>query len=484
MTRAAAALALMLTSCQADVMDEHQGEVPITLTAMVCEGINTSGTTRAGTDVQQSFSSGATFTAEFTGSGVTVSSATYTADGQGGATTTTPPYFTLDATSTTVHACCPSKPSGTFSVASNQSIDANYKASDLMSATATIWRFAPTCALTFTHKMAKIIVNATIGSGISSISGVYIIGGSRTVNITDATTCTFGTTLTDAISASAPLTVYSGTYNTAGTPLQCAALIPPQTVTSADFLKITTNKGNVIYKLNSKTFASGESYTFNVTITAAAVGTTIPIAGWGDHGSFMQAIDLGLSVKWANMNVGATSETDYGMYFMWGDLAGHPGAKDGNDNATDGFSFAWANYKWGTSSSSLTKYTSSDGKTTLEAADDAATAYWGSGWRMPTQAEFNELLNNTTNAWTSDYNDTGVAGYTFKANGQTIFLPAAGCRGSTGVNYQGSYGYYWSSTLRSGSPNRAYYLFFDSGDASVYGSDRYYGYPVRPVQSN
>lgn len=191
-------------------------------------------------------------------------------------------------------------------------------------------------------------------------------------------------------------------------------------------------------------------------------------------------VDLGLpsGTKWAKKNVGAASETDYGLYFMWGDVAGHPGV------TTDGFSFAWANYKWGTSSSSLTKYTSTDGKATLEAADDAATANWGSGWRMPTKAEFEELLNNTTKAWTSNYNGSGVAGYTFTANGQTLFLPAAGSRNGTNVNYQGSGGLYWSSTLFSSYPPNAWCLNFNENNAYVidrYG-DRYLGYSVRPVQ--
>jgi hypothetical protein len=350
--------------------------------------------------------------------------------------------------------------------------------------------------------MAKIIVNATLGDGISSISAVKIVGGYRTINITDATTCTLGSTLSDANSTSGTyITAYSGTHS-AGT-LSCAALLPPQTVTNADFLVITTDQGDVTYTLDSKAFASGQSYTFNATVNAAAIGTTIAITNWVDNGSAtvnptvetggLKAIDLGLSVKWANMNVGASSPTDYGMYFMWGDVAGHPGV------TTDGFSFAWANYKWGTSPSSLTKYTSSDGKTTLEAADDAATANWGGKWRMPTQTEMQELADtksNTTNyTWTwcdgssVKYNNTTVKGWKIESKksgtaGNHIFLPAAGCRNFTYVHDQGSNGYYWSSTLYSGLPIHAYGLNFFSFDALVNYDYRCSGYTVRPVQSN
>jgi len=261
----------LLTSCTNDLTDERQGEVPITLTTAVIESQDPMAT-RADADVQSTqLPSGATFVAEFSGDDVSVSSAIYTADGSGGAITTMQPCFTLSSSassSTTVHAYCPSKASGTFSVQANQSTDDAYKASDLMYATADIHKSSPTGALTFAHKMAKIIVNATVGDGISSITAVKIVGGSRTVNITDATTCTLGTTLTDALSASSPITVWTGSQ-TSGT-LSCAALIPPQTVTNSDFLVITADGEDFIYNVDSKAFATGLSYTFNVTITGWA----------------------------------------------------------------------------------------------------------------------------------------------------------------------------------------------------------------------
>lgn len=521
------AAALLTAGCTADYADSSQGLVPIYLTATVNEGGQAGAATRAAADLQGAqLASGTTFAAEFTGSDVTVNSVTYTADGNGGTSSVAPsqPYFKLSGTSTTVHAYVPSKPSGTFSVQANQSGDDNYKASDLMYATGTVTKSgsSATGSLTFTHKMAKIIVNATVGDGISSITKVEIIGGYRTVNITDATTCALGTTLSNALSANSAITVYSGTHS-AGT-LNCAGLIPPQTINGA-FLVVTTNMGDVTYSLSSKAFASGQSYTFNITVNAAAIGTTIAITNWGDNGSATVnptveltnapsnavAVDLGLSVKWANMNVGATAVTDYGTYFAWGETSGYT---DESNYAKTYFS--WDTYAWckGTGTT-LTKYCSTnqssnwwdtegnkvaaDNKTQLELGDDAARANWGGKWRMPTQTEMQELVDtksNTTdytwtwcNGSTVKYNDTTVKGWKIESNksgtaGNHIFLPAAGIRSNAVCNGQGVDGWYWSSSLRTGGPYSAWYLVVRSSGANMNGSNRYIGYTVRAVQSN
>jgi hypothetical protein len=197
-------------------------------------------------------------------------------------------------------------------------------------------------------------------------------------------------------------------------------------------------------------------------------------------------VDLGLSVLWAKMNVGASSETDYGNYYAWGEIS----------TKSD---YSWSTYAYGTSSSSLTKYTSSDGKTELEMSDDVARRHadWGGSCRMPTKAEFEELVNNCNIEWGQMVNGTFTAkesgsgaGYgrrfTSKIDGYTeksIFLPAAGYRRGASLDYQGSGGYYWSSSLLSDGPNGAWDLCFNSGSAGMYRSNRYYGYSVRAVQS-
>lgn len=492
-------LTVLLAGCTIEVSDEigdNGGLVPIYLTAEVADAGNGGSATRAGTDIQSTqLASGETFTVEFS-SNTTVASTTYRANGSGGTTCTgTQPYFTLSGASTTAYGYYPSKPGSTFSVSTSQNTDANYKASDLMYASVDITKSAGSGSgkLTFAHKMAKIIVNITRGDGISSISAVKIVGGYRTINVTNTTDCTLGTTLTNA-NSSTNITVHSG--NSTAATLNCAALIPPQTV-SGNFLVVTTDQGDVTYSLDSKVFASGQSYTFNITVNAAAIGTTIEITNWNDNGSVRvnptvtevivvvpKAVDLGLSVKWANMNVGASSPTDYGLYFMWGDVAGHPGANT-SGTATDGFSFDWANYKWYSSGDGqkFTRYTGSD-YTELLSADDAATACWGSGWRMPTKTEMQELVNNTDQEWTTI---DGVAGRKFMKktdHSVYIFLPAAGYRDGASFRSQGSGGYYWSSALGTGSPYDAWRLYFNSSTAYVLSSNRCRGCTVRAVQSN
>ena len=138
-------------------------------------------------------------------------------------------------------------------------------------------------------------------------------------------------------------------------------------------------------------------------------------------------VDLGLpsGLKWAKCNVGATSETEYGYYFQWGDI---------EDKSKSDCS--WRTYKHCNGSfDTLTKYNifplfgeKPDDKTKLDSEDDAAKAHMGGDWRMPTQTEIQELLENTENEWVEDFNGSGVNGRKFssKINGNSIFIPAAG----------------------------------------------------------
>jgi hypothetical protein len=190
--------------------------------------------------------------------------------------------------------------------------------------------------------------------------------------------------------------------------------------------------------------------------------------------SVHEYVDLGLSVKWATCNVGATKPEEYGDYFAWGETQ----PKDYYD---------WSTYKWCNGSyNTLTKYNNSssygtvDNKTQLELSDDAARANWGGSWRMPTRAEQDELRENCTWTWTTQ---NGVNGYkvTSKKNGNSIFLPAAGYRYDSSLYDAGSHGHYWSSSLYTGSPNYAYDLSFYSDIVDWSYGSRYVGFTVRPV---
>ena len=199
-----------------------------------------------------------------------------------------------------------------------------------------------------------------------------------------------------------------------------------------------------------------------------------PIGG----GVTYEYVDLGLSVKWAKCNVGAEKETDAGLYFAWGETTGYTASQVGTDKQ-----FSWSDYKYGNSSSNLTKYNQSDGKTVLEPEDDAASQIMGGDWRMPTQTEFDELLSGTTNEWIADYEGTGVSGrkFTSKTNSNSIFIPAAGYCYNGSVSGVGGSGGVWSSSLNA-STGGAWRLYFDSGDCYVSYDTRYSGWSVRGVR--
>ncbi|MCQ2195156.1 MAG: DUF1566 domain-containing protein [Paludibacteraceae bacterium] len=194
-------------------------------------------------------------------------------------------------------------------------------------------------------------------------------------------------------------------------------------------------------------------------------------------------VDLGLpsGLKWATYNVGATSPEEYGDYFAWGET---------KPQAASDSSYSWATYKWCNGDGDfLTKYCTQsrygtvDSLTTLLPEDDAATANWGGAWRMPTRAEQKELIEGCDWEWTDDYNSTGVSGQigTSKTNGNTIFLPAAGGRNNGSLSDVRGYGYYWSSSLRTGSSFSAYVLYFNSGYIDWDFDNRLYGLAVRAV---
>ncbi len=193
---------------------------------------------------------------------------------------------------------------------------------------------------------------------------------------------------------------------------------------------------------------------------AAKIGTVKMKAG--------EAVDLGLSVKWASFNIGASSPEDYGWYLAWGET--EPKTTYSWDTYFDSVNGSSSNFK---------KYYDGGGKTTLDPEDDAAHVNWGGDWRMPTLAEQDELRTKCTWRWTSR---NGVYGREVTGpNGNSIFLPAAGFRNGGDLYDAGLRGYYWSSSLNTSNSNSACYLYFDSGYVDCYYHYRYYGRSVRAV---
>ena len=196
----------------------------------------------------------------------------------------------------------------------------------------------------------------------------------------------------------------------------------------------------------------------------------IPQPTWG-------TVDLELpsGTLWATMNVGATSETDYGLHFAWGDTQGYTASQVGTGSGQKAFD--WNDYVHGTESN-LTKYNSTDGLTTLELSDDAAYNLSNGQYITPTREQFEELIANTTSSWDSTRN-----GYTFtsKVNGNSLFFPSAGyCCDTDSAGGIGSFGCYWTSSLSSTIKN-AWSLYFDSRGTGVNGDERCYGNSVRGI---
>ena len=183
-----------------------------------------------------------------------------------------------------------------------------------------------------------------------------------------------------------------------------------------------------------------------------------------------ERVDLGLpsGLLWATINIGASSPSEAGDYFAWGE-------KDMKDN------YCWETYELCNGSySSIFKYTQNDGKTILEPQEDVATSRLGKGWRIPTKEEMEELVDECK--WTWERLDGQLGWKVTGKNGKSIFLPAAGAYSSYRIAGVGELGRYWTST-RDESNYSAYNLRFKDGRESIVVVDdtRFYGRPVRAV---
>ena len=193
----------------------------------------------------------------------------------------------------------------------------------------------------------------------------------------------------------------------------------------------------------------------------------------------VQAVDLGLpsGVKWASCNVGAMNPEDYGNYYAWGEVLPK-------------MDYSWETYKYANyaNGDGITKYCSDasygvkDNKKTLTPNDDAAHVNWGGKWRMPTLAEWEELYNDkycrmivTT--------QNGIEGVLIKSriNGNSIFLPYAGLRKSSHLDYDEASGFYWSSSLYGNKSSSAWHFYFSQDFSDKTYSTRIRGFSIRPV---
>ena len=252
-------------------------------------------------------------------------------------------------------------------------------------------------------------------------------------------------------------------------------------------LNATDGTNAYVYGKSDMTFDNGEYYRISVKMQP------------------VEYVDLGIvvggkSILFATVNVGAASESDYGTFFEWAGTTGYSSA----GTPVDGQNFNWNNdcpyWVSGTLSSDvkLSKYVPTyqtdywygggtpDGKTTLDEADDAAVANWGSDCRMPTNEELSAL-----------YDTKGAAGYSWEwttvdehqgyritntTTNKSIFLPAAGYRNESSLSEQGATGFYWSSTLTTGDARFANHLKLTSSSVTKSSHFRYHGRSVRAVK--
>ena len=225
---------------------------------------------------------------------------------------------------------------------------------------------------------------------------------------------------------------------------------------------MVTGAGTITVHLAETTNYKAASATFTATVT--------------DY------VDLGLSMKWATKNIGASSPTDYGGYYAWANTSESSSYDESGDQYYDSDYSTYNNYK---------KYIITDNKTTLEAMDDAATANWGTQWKMPTYEECGELVE----VYNVDYSWDGIKGrmFIYHVDGETdrlLFLPYGGRKGYYRLQEDTSTGYYWSSSLNTEATWYGVYaksLYVDNGHAELNNDKdsssnlRYYGYSVRAV---
>lgn len=228
------------------------------------------------------------------------------------------------------------------------------------------------------------------------------------------------------------------------------------------------------YAKNSKGISYGNSITFS----------TLKLPFENGH----EYVDLGLSVKWATCNIGASIPEEYGGYYAWGETS----TKE--EQAGTGFASApyeWSDYKYCLGQSyTLTKYCTDlsyayitnvkDNKTKLDISDDAANVNWGGQWRMPTKSEMEELKSKCRWEWSEK---NGIYGYiVWGVNANCIFLPSAGYINENSLeSHSGRPGYYWTNNLYDSSPTHAYILYITESSVAIKGHERCFGLSIRPV---
>lgn len=282
------------------------------------------------------------------------------------------------------------------------------------------------------------------------------LGGTPAVSMTGSATEEITLTCTDAVTIGEASNDYT----------QFWFALPPVTFTKGFTITVTDEDGRIFRQSTSSSLEIVRSYAKKMAPLPVTL-ISVPIA-----------VPLGLSVKWASFNIGASSPEGFGYYYAWGEISRQ-------------FDYSWASYKWcnGTNTS-LTKYNSVDmgygtidNKTQLDPDDDVASARLGDGWRMPTRAELEELVSDCTWTWMTlgGHNVYKVTG----PNNNYIFLPCPGWYRENSLKDGDDYGTYWSSTrnVNGNSAQWAWAITISQWGHDPSGSHRRSdGCSVRPVK--
>lgn len=271
--------------------------------------------------------------------------------------------------------------------------------------------------------------------GTATIAAISITGNDGEIlygpaQVTASNGNTPSVSLTDASAKTVTLNCGAGVTLDAETATPFIIALPPITMTRGFTVLVTDTEDKQMIISTTKS----QTITRSQLLKMPAV----------DYVGVETRVDLGLSVKWASWNLGATSPEEYGNYY----------ALDQIDN----------------------------NNIVLDPEDDVAHVNLGGNWRMPTDAEWTELRDNCTWTWTTQ---NGVYGrlVTSNINGNSIFLPAAGGRRDSNLYNAGAEGYYWSSSLNTDNQLHAWLVILNSGNVNRLSDDRRYEFSARPVLS-
>ena len=275
----------VLTACSGDDEQTMDGRVPISLSGTTQLNAFTTRSA-ANTEINDNYiETGQTVMVRISeASANTWTNYIYTAGANGVLTAPAqPPFYPMTDTNVDIVAYSPSFAEGTFNVRLDQSTDEGYKASDLLYAKKLNQeKTSAAVPLQFEHKMAKVVINARAGAGVSTIQSITLHRVMPTV--------TFDQVTGDVSAATGSLSSVIIAKEESADAVTGAALIPAQAI-EGNLITIVTNKGTATYSVDSKVFATGKVYNLNITVSRAAVGATTAVNGWTDTESAVVTMD-------------------------------------------------------------------------------------------------------------------------------------------------------------------------------------------------